>query len=56
MAIPQLFNLSHILLTINPVKVYVAIIETVWEVIPKVGDIFLTILHSEETNTILNIN
>jgi hypothetical protein len=42
---------SHTILTINPVKVDVAIIETVWEVIAKVRDIFLTIPHIEETNT-----
>ena len=34
-------KISHILLTINYVKVDVAITEAVWEVIPKVGDIFL---------------
>jgi hypothetical protein len=39
---------SHTLLTINPVKVDVATTETVWEITAKVGDIFLTILHSEE--------
>jgi len=37
------------------VKVDVAITEAVWEVIPKVGYIFLTILHNEETNTKLNV-
>jgi len=37
------------------VKVDVAITEAVWEVKTKVGDIFLTILHSEETDTKLNV-
>jgi len=37
------------------VKVDVAITEAIWEVIPEVGDIFLTILHSKETNTKLNV-